>query len=137
MVAMLRKSEITMDLIRNNIYAVSKTYIPYSGKLLRCPYTTHGIVGAAEDKELHFVFLYLVIKIIEIDQIFSVLINKPALDKPAIIIFDNTEERIKYRRLDKDTVAGLGQCADSHCQSKNHSRSCDQPIFLREPVETV
>src|SRR5690554_4662352 len=110
-----------MNLIRNNNYVVTDTYLPHLSQFIFTPNTPDWIVRMAQQKKFIVGISSKFFKLVKINLIPTGSFYQVILHNFAVEIFFRSKKRWINRRLNNNTFSRLGKCLNSQPQAGYYS----------------
>ena len=102
--------EISVNFVGDYLNPVPEADFTHGGKLIKLPHSPDRIVRAAEDKKLNLFSFYLLLKVLKVNRILPVAVNKLVDHKPAPVFDDRLGKVVIDRR--QITLALFSKGAD-------------------------
>ena len=129
-----QENKIGMDLIAENDHTVSSADLSKGSQFLPCPDSSHRIVRAAQQKQLHMFPQDGLFEIFKIDLISALSQHKIAAHHSSPIVPDHLRKGVVHRLLDQYCLSLSCECLHRHGNGKNYPGSAKHPLFLDLPL---
>lgn len=137
-VRIARIGEVAVDLIDDDAHMVAAADRAVLGELLPGPHAARGVLGRAEQAQLHIVFHDLPLDVIEIvHAVFLAPADERALHHAAARRLDGGGEALIHRRLDEHRVVRLGEGPHRSVQGRHDAGGLYEPVLLHFPAEIL
>ena len=133
-VAVPRENQFAMDLVGYDHDVVAEADLADPEQFGARPDPADGVVGIAQQHQLHPRIGGLRLQVVVIDHIGIADRHQRRGHDFASVVADRREEAVVDRRLDEHLVSGNGQRLDDGRQGRHHPRQANHPVALDPPA---
>ena len=120
-VGVSRHHELAVDFVGDDGHAVAQADVAQAGQFVARPHAACGVVGVAEQHDLHARVGRTAFQVVEVHAVGLVFIDEGTFLHRASVVADGGEETVVHGRLHQHLVARCGERLDDGREGGHHA----------------